>query len=82
MSAARWCDYGNHAFKEGADGAVTFAQTRNVRNQWGGTQPSTDTNVMEICPECAATLGLTDEYTAISPGERHDKVEKAVKAAK
>lgn len=82
MSEARWCDYGDHAFKGGREGAVTFTQTRQVRNQWGGDQPST-TQAMELCPECAAEIGLNDDYKApaLPPLERKKVLGKAAQSA-
>lgn len=71
MSDARWCDYGDHAFKGGQPGITILGRTEQVHNQWGGQQPST-ANLREICPECSARLGLNEDYEApVSPSERH-----------
>ena|ERR1700691_5014385 len=58
MSNVRWCDIGNHAFPEGQYGATTFEIKKNVRNQWGGTQPSN--HVQDACAACAFDAGIAD----------------------
>lgn len=59
MSGVRWCDVGDHPFKEGVEGAVTIARTTTVPNQWSSTGlPHTVPNAQEICPDCADHLGL------------------------
>lgn len=71
MSDARWCDFRDHPYRAGRAGTVMFGRTEQVPNQWGGQQPSTTNNVKEICPECAAELGLTEDYVPeVSPAER------------
>jgi hypothetical protein len=75
MSEARWCDYGDHPYKGGREGTVIMGRTEKIKNQWGGEQPHTEPNVKEICPECAASIGLNDGYEAPeSPAERHKAI--------
>lgn len=78
MSEARWCDYGDHAYKAGREGTIIMGKTVQVANQWGGQQPHTVPNLKEICPECAAQMGLNDEYKApeLSPAARKEQMEK------
>lgn len=81
MSGARWCDFGDHAYKEGREGTIILGRTEQVPNQWGGQQPSTTPNLREICPECAASIGLNDDYTKPeqTPEERKALLAKAAK---
>lgn len=72
MSDARWCNYGNHAFDGSANGIIVMGKITNVPNQWGGQQPS-QTNLKEICPECAVVLGVSDEYVAPEPPAKRKK---------
>jgi hypothetical protein len=84
MSHARWCDYGDHPFAGGRPGTVVMALTEQVNNQWGGTQPSTVPASREICPECAAELGMNPDYTApeMSPGQRKQQLAKLAASQK
>lgn len=75
MSVARWCDYGDHAYKGGREGTVMMGVTKAGGN---------DQDVREMCPECAANLGLNEDYEVPeSPAERHrTMLEAAGKSAK
>jgi hypothetical protein len=80
MSECRWCDFKDHPYKGGREGTIILGKTEQVPNQFGGTQPHTQPNIKEICPECAAEIGLNDDYTApVSPAERKLAIEKALK---
>lgn len=73
MSIAKWCDFGAHCFSASAENAQTLSITRHVKNQWGGVQPTTIEQ--DVCPECAARMGLIDDYTAPdSPAVRHSRM--------
>jgi hypothetical protein len=67
VSEARWCDYRDHPYKGGREGTVMMGRTETQPN---GGQAYTQ-NVKEMCPECAAELGL-NEYEAPkeTPAER------------
>jgi hypothetical protein len=62
VSVARWCDYNNHAFKGGVRNTVMLGVITNDKG---------DQDVREMCPECAAELGLIDDYTAPEPPALH-----------
>lgn len=80
MTAARWCNYGNHAFDGARPDTLMIGKMENVPNQWGGQQPHYEPNIKEICGDCAAAAGLVTEYTAPdSPEERHAELTKAAK---
>jgi hypothetical protein len=64
VSEARWCDYRDHPYKGGQEGTIMMGQTVRMPN--GGMQ-STGQEVREICPECAAELGLNPDYKAPEP---------------
>lgn len=83
MSAARWCDYGDHPFAGNRPGTIVMALTGQVSNQWGGQQPSTIPAAKEICPECAAELGMNPDYAAPdqSPGQRKAQLEKLARSS-
>lgn len=74
MSDARWCDYADHPFKGGQQGTIVMGQidkNRSVNEYITNAQ----LNAKEICPECAASLGLYDEYEApLPPATRHAKI--------
>jgi hypothetical protein len=61
VSEARWCDYRDHPYKGGREGTIMMGQTVRMPN--GGMQ-ATGQDVREICPECAAELGLNPDYQA------------------
>lgn len=62
MSVSRWCDYGDHAFKAGRKGTIMMGVL---------TGDNGEQDVNEMCPECAASLGLNDKYVApLPPAER------------
>lgn len=56
MSNSRWCDIGQHAFPEGQFGSTEFGVRQNVRNQWGGSQPTE--RMQEACAACANDSGI------------------------
>lgn len=59
LSNAGWCDYGNHAYRRPND-----PEDINVVARKGESK--------ELCDECAAEIGLIDDYKApSSPQERH-----------
>jgi hypothetical protein len=59
MATARWCDFHNHPYRAPDD-----PDDINVV-KFGGKEK-------EICPECAAEVGLNDDYSAPeSPVVRH-----------
>jgi hypothetical protein len=64
VSEARWCDYRDHPYKGGQEGTIMMGQTVRMPN--GGMQ-ATGQEVREICPECAAELGLNPDYKAPEP---------------
>lgn len=71
MTAARWCNYGNHAFDGARDDTLIIGKMDQVPNQWGGQQPSYTPNLKEICGDCAAASGITNDYKAPeSPTDR------------
>jgi hypothetical protein len=78
MSGAKWCDFGNHAFSANAENAQSLSITRNVRNEWGGQQPHTV--LQDICPECAATMGLLDPEAELQAVKTRNDNRKALKA--
>lgn len=79
MSDARWCDLGDHAYKAGRPGTLMLGKVEEVPNQWGGSQPHTQSNIKEVCPECAAAMGLNDDYEAPeSPAVRHSRIAKEI----
>jgi hypothetical protein len=62
MSEARWCDYADHAYKGGREGTIMLGQTTK-KDAYGNVHQ----DVREMCPECAAGLGLIDDYEAPAP---------------
>src|SRR5579871_353966 len=56
MSMVKWCDIGQHAFPAGQPGSTTLKLEEQVKNQWGGYQP-TDT-VQDVCSSCARDSGM------------------------
>jgi hypothetical protein len=77
VSEARWCDYRDHPYKGGREGTVMMGRTETQPN---GGQSYTQ-NVKEMCPECAAELGL-NEYEAPkqTPAERRALLQTEVSA--
>ncbi len=80
MSDARWCDYGDHPFKGGRPGTIVMGRiedglgdSRFKRNEYVTEQQmAANMQAREVCPECAATLGMNDDYQApLSPMQRH-----------
>lgn len=72
MSVARWCDYGDHAYKGGRPGTIMLGVTKEVNQSRYQSNQEIEQDVREMCPECAANLGLNDEYEAPeSPQKRH-----------
>lgn len=68
VAAAEWCDFANHPFKAGQTGTMRAAIKKE-----DGTQ---DERV--ICPECAALMGVNDDYKAPqSPADRKAAIEAA-----
>lgn len=71
MSVARWCDYGDHSYKGGRKGTVMMGMTGDNEEQ----------DVREMCPECAAALGLNNDYKAPEPpAERKAAITRGTKA--
>jgi hypothetical protein len=65
MATARWCDFHDHAYRAPDD-----PDDINVVKFAG--------NAKEICPECAAEIGLNDEYRAPEPpATRHEAITSA-----
>lgn len=56
VSAAKWCDVGKHAFSGNDVDSTALAVTKQVENQFGGSQPHTQQQ--DICGDCAARMGL------------------------
>lgn len=76
MTAARWCNYGNHSFDGSRADTLIIGKMQNVNNQWGGQQPHYEPNLKEICGDCAAENGLTLDYEAPpDPTTRHKAIE-------
>jgi hypothetical protein len=59
MSDARWCDFGDHAYKGGRPGTVMMGMTVKESRY-----AQTEQDVQEMCPECAAALGILNDYEA------------------
>jgi hypothetical protein len=77
VSDARWCDYRDHPFKGGQEGTITMGQIVNGPN--GGKQYK-DNEMKEVCPECAAELGMNPDYKAPEPpAVRKELLTKAVR---
>ena len=73
MSEARWCDYGDHAYKGGREGTIMLGQSVVHESRYSG--PQLEQEVQEMCPECAAELGLLKNYEAPpSPAARHKAI--------
>ena len=74
MSEARWCDFGNHAYKAGRPGTIMMGkleQAKGPGNGYSGQPGQVTQEVAEMCPECAAEMGLIDNYTTPeAPAER------------
>lgn len=86
MSAARWCDYGDHAFAADREGTIVMGKVvknSKTRDAYGNETGLTQ-EVREMCPECAAELGLLPDYTApaLSPRERKLSMLEEMKDAK
>lgn len=80
MTAARWCNYGQHAFDGERPDTLIIGQQKQVPNQWGGQQPHYEPNLKEICGDCAAAQGLALDYVAPEPPEvRHAELRKELK---
>lgn len=80
MTDARWCNYGNHPFDGARDDTMIIGKMQQVPNQWGGQQPNYTPNLKEICGDCAAAAGLTNNYELPeSPTDRKRALEKEVK---
>ena len=71
MTNALWCDLGQHPFPAGQPGSTTLKVTEQVKNQWGGYQPS-DT-VKDVCRSCAKDYGYSGLVTRDIPDEQLDK---------
>lgn len=56
MSQVLWCDVGQHAYPANQPGATTLKVEQQVKNQWGGYQPSDI--VQDICRSCANDMGI------------------------
>lgn len=79
MSEARWCDYGDHAYAGGRPGTIMMGQLKMVAGP-GNAGNSIQQNVKEMCPECAAELGLITDYEApLPPSERRAAILSGVK---
>jgi len=75
MSSARWCDYGDHAYKAGRPGTIMLGQLVEAKLDMYGMPARAANNieqeVAEMCPECAAELGLIRDYNApLPPAQR------------
>lgn len=74
MSEARWCDFGNHAYKGGREGTIMMGKLEKAQgpgNSYPGQTPNITQQVLEMCPECAAEQGFITDYEApIAPRER------------
>jgi hypothetical protein len=55
VSNVKWCDLGQHAFPENQPGSTQVSLTEQVKNQWGGYQPTGV--VQDICAACAKDAG-------------------------
>lgn len=73
MVQAMWCDLGQHAFPYGQKGSTTIKISEQVRNQWGGTQPSD--NVKDVCAACAKDYGYRGLTTDVSDDELEAQAE-------
>lgn len=74
MSNALWCDPGGHAFPAGQPGSTTIKLSEQVKNQWGGSQPS-DT-VSDVCAACALELGYRGLAGAkLTPQQEQEQAE-------
>lgn len=80
MSDARWCNFGDHPFEGGREGTIVMGRIESVVS---GNEYVTANQMKakEICPECAATLGMFDEYEAPkSPAERRKALLEGMKS--
>jgi len=76
MTAARWCNYGEHSFDGSRADTLIIGKMSQVKNQWGGEQPHYEPNLKEICGDCAAANGLSLDYKAPeAPDARHKELE-------
>ena len=83
MTAARWCNYGQHAFDGARTDTLIIGKMDQVPNQWGGQQPHFEPNLKEICGECAAAQGLSLDYKApLSPAEQQKELEREIKSTR
>src|SRR5713101_232997 len=69
MSEARWCDYGDHAYKGGRPGTIMLGQT--VETHTSRYDQQVEQKVQEMCPERAAQLALVKAYTAPEAHAEH-----------
>jgi hypothetical protein len=87
VSAAAWCDWGEHAYKAHEKGSTVLGQNvpnpSPTRDAYGVVQNPLVQEVKEICATCAAGIGLYNEYEApSSPEQRHRELMSAIKDIK
>lgn len=73
MSFALWCDLGQHAYPQGQQGSTQLKVVEQVKNQWGGTQPSEV--VKDICAACAKDFGYRNLKTERTQDEVDEEAE-------